>query len=189
MRLDLLNRCALICVSNGFTTTGPSGTYFANNSAILAGLSTYDPSGGFWQYNNFTSVTFPVGTNCMAYFFVCKGVKVPWSNGDLTNTSDYDCEPSFAGATLMTSYVVGTVASPTLGLAACTAKLANYSASYTFMNGATCNTNLCNTAALLTPPPPSPPPPKPPPTSSAASFCKPLSIMFVLAATTLAAAF
>lgn len=130
------------CVSNGFTST--TSANFLNNTAILA---AWAPSG----CNNLTSVLFPAGANCLVDTFVCKGVKMSWSSlaGDGTTVMVYDCPPSFAGATYTGFDIVGTVANPTIGLASCNARLANFSASYAILSGKTCSTDSCNTAALL----------------------------------------
>lgn len=160
------------CLLNGFTTTAglaSTSAYFANNSAILANCVADNAlANDWWQCNNLTSVLFPAGTNCLVWGYVCKGQKVPWSNGDGTSTLDYDCPPSFAGATYTSYEVVGTRFNPTNGLAACTAQLANYSDTHSFGPGTTCNSDNCNTAAIL-------------PRTSSGFFIKPAASLVVAA--------
>ena len=147
------------CVSNGFSSAATAS--FVNNTAILA---AWAPFGA----NNLTTVLFPAGANCMAYTFVCKGVKVPWNSpaGDGSIVPDYDCPPSFTGATYTGFDIVGTVANPTIGLANCAARLANFSSSYIILSGKTCSTDNCNTATLLA-------------SSSTTSFVKPAAGLFL----------
>jgi hypothetical protein len=136
------------CISSGFTLSTQAAFY--NNSAILASWAAGDAYyNNTSRLNNVTSMLFPAGTNCLVSTSVCKGVQVPTSVGNGSSVSMFDCPTSFAGATFTGYEVVGTFANPKNGLAACQAQLANYSATFTWSTGATCNTDNCNTAAIL----------------------------------------